>query len=467
MKKLLFLTLFIVNVFAITNTNIISSKNISILNSFDIDVNFLEDKNLNLLYQTYLKKKKHYFLNILENGYTYIPLIKNHIREANIPADIIFVAMAESYFTTSASSNKSAKGMWQFIPATARKFGLKINDYVDERKDPIKSTIAAIEYLSYLKKKLGKWYLAMMAYNCGEARVIEAITRARLDKYCETNNCRKDKSIRKLRKIIRKYQLHRASFTSLYRVYRKVRKLYPSEPTIFDLMRVQKKIDRQYLPKETRNYIRKIVAMSFLLNSDEFVQYTNHYLLNRGSVSSIVKVDVPSGTDLNYVAKLLHLSPALLRAFNRHLNYNFTPPFEDYFIYIPYQKLAFFKEHFSSKLSKKEHIIYVVKRGDSLGAIANRFNVSYKVIKDFNNLKSNLIRPGDKLIVPVYKSNIKFQKVTYKVKKGDSLNSIAYKFHISYKAIKKANKLKSDIIRPNETLIIPFNKRKEIHIKVN
>jgi membrane-bound lytic murein transglycosylase D len=466
MKKLLILNIFLINLFAITNVNIISSKNISILNSFNIDVEFLEDKSLNLLYKSYVKQKKHYFLNILENGYTYIPLIKNHIKDANIPADIIFVAMAESYFTTSAASNKSAKGMWQFIPATARKFGLEINDYVDERKDPIKSTIAAIKYLSYLKRKLGKWYLAMMAYNCGEARIIEAMTRARLDTYCENRACRKDKDIRKLRRVISKYQTNQASFASLYRVYRKAKELSPTEPNIFKLMRVQKKIDRQYLPRETRNYIRKIVAMSFLLNSDEFVEYTNHYLLNRGSVSSIVKVNVPSGTDINYVAKLLNFSPTLLKAFNRHLNYNFTPPFEDYFMYIPYQKLAYFKENFTKSSSKKEHILYVVKNGDTLGGIANKFNISYKVIKDFNNLKSNVIRPKDKLVVPIYKSNnITFSKMTYTVQQGDTLNSIANKFNVSYYSIKRENNLNNDIIKPNDKLIIP--KKKITHIKVN
>ena len=466
MKKLLILSIFIINLFAIT-TNIISAKNITILNSFNINSSFLEDKNLNKIYKTYSKQKKSYFLNILENGYTYIPLIKDYIKDKNVPADIIFVAMAESYFNTSASSNKSAKGMWQFIPSTARRYGLKINDYIDERKDPIKSTIAAIEYLSYLKNQLGKWYLAIMAYNCGEARVIEALTRARLDMYCKENNCKRDKNIRKLRHVIALYQKHRVSFDTFYKVYRESKRLYPREPNIQELMKVQKHLSRQYLPQETRHYIRKIVAMSFLLNSNEFVAYTNHYLLNRGSASSIVKVNVPAGTDLNYIAKLLHISPTLLRNFNRQLNYSFTPPFKSYFIYIPYQKLAFFKENFNPNSSNTEHIIYKVHKGDSLGSIANRFNISYKVIKDFNHLKSNLIRPKEKLILPIYKSKHNLallKKIKYKVKRGDSLGSIAHKFNVSYKEIMKKNKMKSSVIMPGQILIIP--RKKFIHIKV-
>jgi len=453
MKKIFFLFLIPIYLFSITTDNI-SSQNLIVLNSLNIETDFIHDKDTIKLYNSYLKKRKRYFLNVLENGYGYISLIKNEIKKANIPPNLVFVAMAESQFSSRAYSNKKAVGIWQFIPQTAKKFGLKINDYVDERKDPIKSTIAAIKYLSYLKKKTGKWYLAIMAYNCGEARIIEAITRAKLDKYCQTHQCKHNKTILGYRKTIRLYTISRAKFSALYRVYKKVNKLYPNALTLSDLLKVQPKLKRQYLPKETRKYIRKIVAMNYLLNSQKFVQYQNHYLLNRGNVANLVKVDVPAGTSLISISHLIHVDYRYLRNLNMHLKYGFTPPNEDSYIYIPYQKLALFKTKFKNKRVAKK-IIYRVKKGDSLLSIAKMFGIKYKVIKDFNHLTSNLLRINQKLVIPV-KPNIKIPKnITYRVKKGDNLRYIAKKFHTTVAKIKKANNIKNDLIYQRQKLIIP------------
>jgi membrane-bound lytic murein transglycosylase D len=433
-----------------------SSKNLEILHSLDIEKEFINDKKTNQLFEIYSKKKKKYYLNVLENGYSYIPLIKNEIQKAKIPTNLVFVAMAESYFSSKAKSNRSAIGLWQFIPSTARKFGLKIDNYVDERKDPIKSTVAAIKYLTYLKNKTHKWYRAIMAYNCGEARIIEAITRAKLDKYCKTHNCKRDKKIRKFRRIIYEYQYKKGSFASLYRVYKEVNKLYPYQLSIMELLKVQKKLKRQYLPKETRFYIRKIVAMSFLLNSENFVAYQNHYLLNRGNVSNLTKVKVPAGTNLSFVAKMLGIDYQALLRNNRHLRYGFTPPNEDSYIYIPYNKLADFRLNFDNIKNISKKIVYRVQKGDSLSRIGAKFGVNYRIIKDFNNLKSNFLRIGQKLVIPI-KNNLKIERrVVYKVKRGDNLRYLAKKFHTSYKKIKRINRLKNDTIYQNQTLVIPI-----------
>ena len=403
MKKLI-LFIFLLNYLFGVGINTLSSQNLAILNSFDIDSEFINDENTKKLLKVYSKTRKKYFLNILENGYTYIPLIKNEINRAKIPSNLVFVAMAESYFSSKARSRTKATGLWQFMPTTARKFGLKIDNYVDERKDPIKSTIAAVKYLTYLKKKTGKWYLSIIAYNCGEARVIEATTRAKLDKYCESHQCKKDKTIRKYRKIIKDYQYNHGSFASLYKVYLKVNKLYPKQLSLTDLLKVQKNLKRQYLPRETREYIRKIVAMSFLLNSSDFVQYQNHYLLNRGSMSNLVKVDVPSGTNLSDIAKLLHIDYKSLRRNNMHLKYGFTPPNRDTYLYIPYNRLAMFKLNFNKdKITRK--IIYRVKKGDTLSSIAHRYKMGYKTIKAYNHLKSDFLSLNQKLLIPLRHRN--------------------------------------------------------------
>jgi membrane-bound lytic murein transglycosylase D len=454
MKYILIFILFITNIYAFVTTNITKNPNLIALNYLDINPSFIKDKNTNHLFNIYSKRKKRYFLNILKNASSYIPLIKKEINKAQIPSNIIFVAMAESYFSSTAKSNKKAIGLWQFMPDTAKRFGLKINTYIDERRDPIKSTIAAIKYLSLLKKQTGKWYLAIMAYNCGEARVVEAVTRAKLDLYCKSHKCKKSKQIKKLRTLIKEYQKDHRKFSKLYYAFKKSNKLYPKNLKLENLLRVQKGLKRQYLPKETRKYIRKIIAMNFLLNSDNFVKYNNHYLLNRGSVSNLIKVNVPAGTSLGYISKFLNIDYSILRKTNLHLKYGFTPPNEDSYIYIPYNKLALFRMQFNNKNIAKK-IIYKVKTGDSLNKIAKNFKINYKIIKDFNHLKTSLLRVNQTLVIPI-RHNIKIPKIiTYRVKKGDSLNKIARIYHTKIKKIQKLNNLTNYIIHPNQKLSIP------------
>lgn len=425
--------------------DVVTNKNIQVLNALNINDEFVENRSLQRLYKEYAKKKKEYFLNVLQNGYDYLPLIKQSIIKNNLPKELISVAMAESYLTTSARSDKKAIGLWQFMPQTAKRYGLKIDEYVDERKDPVKSTEAAVEYLSYLHHFFGKWYLAIMAYNAGEARVVEAVVRAKVDKLCLKlgKKCRHDKTIRKYRQIIRDYQRRgRYAFGKLYELYKKLSYIHIS---LNDLLRYQKGLKRQYLPRETRKYILKIIAMSFLFNSDDFIQYTNAYLLNSGVVSDLKRVEVPAGTSLYYVSKILNVPYREIRKYNEHLNYSFTPPYK-YYIYIPYKKLAMFKLKFHPK---HYFMVYRVKKGDTLIKIARRFDTKVRFIKDFNRL-GRFLHIGQRLVIPL--NNI---YVKYKVKRGDSLRKIAREFGIDYKKIIRVNELKSTTIRVGQILKVP------------
>jgi len=427
------------------HADVVNNSNLNVLEALDIEDSFLMNKTLQEQYREYSDKKKRYFINILENGYDILPIIRKRIEDSKIPPELISVAMAESYFMLDAKSHKRARGLWQFMPKTAQKYGLKIDEYVDERMDPIKSTKAAIDYLSFLHSFFGKWYLAIMAYNAGEARVVEAVVRAKVDKLCETmgKGCKNNPTIKKYREIIKAYQQHgRKAFVNLYKLYKK---LHGVKITLSDLLRYQKGLDRQYLPKETRKYIIKILAMSFLFNNDEFIKYSNSYILNSGVTSGIKRVTVPGGTSLYYVAKLLHMDYKLLKEKNLHIKKAFTPPYK-YYIYIPYRKVAYFKSHFGPK---KYFTSYKVKKGDTLISIAKRFDTKVRYIKDYNKV-GKYLKPGQKLVIPV-----KTKIVKYRVKNGDSLIKIAKKFGVSYKKILKINQLNSKIIKVGEVLKIP------------
>jgi membrane-bound lytic murein transglycosylase D len=428
------------------NAEVINNANLNVLRSLDIEESFLNYKPLKIKYKEYLYRKKHYFLNIIENGFEILPVIKEEILSSHIPRELVSVAMAESYFTLNAKSHKRAIGLWQFMPTTAKRFGLRIDDYVDERKDPVKSTKAAIEYLKYLHDFFGKWYLAVMAYNAGEARIVEAVVRAKVDKLCKilSKRCKKDTKIKYYRKVIRDYQRRgKNAFNKLYKVYKELSYI---DINLEDLLKFQKGLKRQYLPKETRDYILKIISLSFLFNNDEFVKYSNSYLLNSGSTAVFNKVIVPPGTSLYYVAKFLELDYKTLRSHNMHLRYSFTPPYK-YYIYIPYQKLAYFKANFKGR--GKYLYVYRVKKGDTLIKIAKKFGIKVKMIRDYNKL-GRYLSINQKLLIPLNERYIK-----YKVKRGDTLSKIARKFGISYKKIVKVNELRNSLIKVGQILKIP------------
>ena len=159
-----------------------SSSYVEVMKKFDVDPHYLKDRKFLSQFKSISTKNRQrsFFIN-LEQALNFVPILREKINAADIPEEFLYLAMAESNFSPSAASHKRAKGLWQFMPATGRKYGLRVDDYVDERKDILKSTEAAINYLKDLHGMFGKWYLAAMAYNCGEGRVRWAIKQAGSD----------------------------------------------------------------------------------------------------------------------------------------------------------------------------------------------------------------------------------------------------------------------------------------------
>lgn len=409
LKVIVTLFLFFQSLHAFLNTDSTDyQQQLSALKNFDLPTTFLKDSIFISMKEDAETYKTKHFLKTLENGDKFIPILQKMMQEAGVPSEFLYLAMTESSFNPYSSSSAKASGIWQFIPATAKMYHLTTNSYVDERREPVKSTKAAIAYLKNLHDMFGKWYLAALAYNCGEGTVSKAIEKAGTD----------DISV---------------------------------------LLDENKK----YLPKESRLYIRKILMMSFISNSTEFmVDNGSEYLLNRANNATFVKVNVKSGTSLKDVAESIGVSMNELKAYNPHLKHTFTPPTNsESYLYIPQDRQIAFTQNFDQTKEPQKFVVYMAKKGDSLQKIAKQYGTSLQTLMQLNDLKSAAIKPKTELLVPYgtpkpSSTNQEHNNV-YIAKMGDSMESISKKYDISVAQLLKANNKKEAWVKVGESIVIP------------
>ncbi len=373
-----------------------------ITKSLDLPPSFLYTKQFKQIKREFERYKRHHFFDVNKVETYFVPELVKIINAYNIPDVFLFMALAESNFATRAKSRKKAVGIWQFMPQTARKYGLRVDKFVDERRDPYKSTNAAIKYLKNLHKMFGKWYLAALAYNAGEGTVLRAIKRAGTD-----------------------------------------------DPSV--LLDERKK----YLPKESRRYLYKIVMLALMANDDSYRLNSDlAYILTRGEEYDILPVKIKGAESLNYVAAKIKLRYRYLKELNPHIKRGFTPPdVKRYTIYIPKLKYKEFKKYY--KPSHRVHggfFAYRVKRGDSLYKIAKRYGIKVALIKKFNRLKSNLLHLNQKLLLPISQRSRRI----YRVKKGDTILKIAHRFGVDAKKLKIWNDKKDNFLRIGEKLVVLY-----------
>ena len=433
------------------------NNDLTVLDELDINTNYITDYKLQKEFQNRLRFSKKRYTQKLSNAHLFIPQIKKVLRENEIPSAFLYLVMAESNFILDASSNKSAKGLWQFMRPTANHYGLKTNQYIDERMDIVKSTEAAVKYLKRLHKMFGKWYLAAIAYNCGEGRVIEGLTRARVDMYCEDVGykvCRKDPKINQFRKTMRLYQAKRVKFREINKIYRIVRK-WKYTPDIDRLLVVQEKVSRQYIPEESRGYIRKIIALAMMNNSDFLIKDENTHLLNRGISDPIASINVKGGILLRNVAAVIGIDKNKLKELNQHIKRDLLPLDNDtYRLYIPYSKLSRYNLN-KNNLKSTQFEIYTVKSGDTLASIGKEFGLRYSIIKKHNKLKNNFLSINQELIIPI-NSDVYKKPIQYRVKMGDTLGKIASNYNVKSKQLMKDNNLKTSMIHIGDNIVINF-----------
>lgn len=336
----------------------------------------------------------------------YRPMIEKIFVEEGIPLGLIYLAQAESLFKPKAVSRSKAKGMWQFMSARGKEYGLRQNWWIDERLDPQKSTRAAARHLKDLYDQFGDWYLAMAAYNSGPNRVRRAIN-----------------------------QTGDANFWTL--------------------------ADQRKLPKETRNYIPTILAMAIIGNHPG--RYDFDVIPNKNI--HVERVRIEKATDLRIIAKNLDLPLEMLQELNPHVLRWATPPQDSEFelnLPVGYRSRYFEKV---AGLPEEKRILFrhhIVASGDTLSHIAVRYNVPIRVITTANNLsEKQIISIGQSIMIPISGLPIPEDTFTdfslpnkveatapplYRIKRGDTLLGIAKRYSLSVKDIRLWNEMSSTLL---------------------
>ncbi len=363
----------------------------------------------------YTTKYRAFMESSLRRSGKYISFIKSLLKEESEPVELAYLPIIESGFREKALSRARARGMWQFMKSTGRLYGLNINWWVDERLDPIRSTYAAVRYLKDLYQKFGDWNLALAAYNGGERRVERAIRRG------------KSRDFWKIKK---------------------------------------------YLRRQTLNYIPAFMATVIIASNKGDYGFTE-----ADPSFEFDEVEVPSPTDLRVIAKCAGVSYSEIKAYNPHILRFITPGnLNSYKIWLPKGKKEIFLANFRKILPKErlKWTWYRVRRGDSFYSISRKFGVSVTSIKNANNLRSNFLRPGQRLLIPLSYSRgpriytkrrvIKPKKgdIIHRVKKGETFYSISRDYGVSIRAIKRKNNLWSNLLRPGQRLIIPLKNSEKL-----
>jgi membrane-bound lytic murein transglycosylase D len=379
-------------------------------------------------YFTENRRGRKIFATWLRRAGKYESLVKGVLREEGAPEELFYLAMIESGLRPTARSYARADGMWQFIAATGRHYGLRNSWWFDERRDVIKATRAAGRHLLDLYDQFGDWYIAIAGYNFSPG---------------------------KIEKRIKKYQVNE----------------------FWDLPK---------LPRQTRNYVPTYLAAVTIASDPAKYGFTD---IIPEAPFEFDTVTVDQSIDLNVIANAVGCSYEQLRELNPAILRWCTPPDVDkWLLYLPKGTRDIFLSKYKSlpKSEKRDWVQHRVRSGEALSTIARRYGVSVTEIKHFNKLRSNLIRIGQRLMIPVPVGSAKAKyasakqqrhyqpspkrsaptvkvvedvpgrkKQVYTVQSGDNLWTISRKFNITLSDLQKWNGLtRRSTIRPGQQLNI-------------
>jgi membrane-bound lytic murein transglycosylase D len=365
----------------------------------------------------------------LQRGAQYLPMIQSVFRAEGLPLDLAYVPLIESAFKPTALSRAKAKGVWQFMKGTGLEHGLKQDWYIDERSDPEKATLAAAKYFKSLYNMFDDWHLAMASYNGGPGRMQRAIKRSGRD-----------------------------NFWSLTATSR-------------------------YLPRETREYVPMILAAVIIAKNP--VKYG--FEVAETTAPSVETVLVPPAVDLRRVAEWTGVSADEIQQLNPELR-RWTTPIRgsDYELTVPAGQAEVVRERLASTGSNELNALqwHVVKRGETLVTIARKLRVSRADLAEANYLgTSSRVQAGQRLLIPRMPSaallaraangeapaaatdtvaQATFEesaieesaRIIHRVRRGETLSSIAKKYQTTIESLKAANNLRGSVVKVGDRLVV-------------
>jgi len=315
----------------------------------DFDIPIVINAKVEQFIQYFQTTARKVFANWLARSEKYIPSMKNLLKENGLPEDLVYLALIESGFNPYAYSRSKASGPWQFIYLTGKKYGLRSNWWIDERRDPEKSTIAAAKYLKDLHDMFECWYLAAAGYNAGEKKIAAAMKRYGTEDFWE----------------LTKYR---------------------------------------YLKRETKDYVPQMIAAALIAKEPEKYGFIG---IEYQEPLRYEKVKVPEVTDLRLIAKACEVAVDDIKDLNPELSRWCTPPnFPDYEIKVPFGKKELFLRNFEalSPGERSKFKTHAVKKGETLSKIARLYRVDLEPILELNRLsKKSRLSKGMDLLIPLPK----------------------------------------------------------------
>src|ERR1051325_6004875 len=356
----------------------------------------------------------------------YEGMIRERLRAKRLPEDLLYLCLIESGFSNTAVSRAKAVGMWQFMASTARLYGLTVDPWVDERRDPFRATEAAVNYLADLRERLGSVYLAAAAYNTGVGRIERGIDRL------------------------------------------------PGEQDSVDDRTFFQLSDRRYLRRETRDYVPKLIAAALIARQPQRYGFQPEPL----PPLTFDEITVPDATGLDVIARLADTTVAALLDLNPQFVRGVTPPGRSVVVRVPRGHGTQVAERYDS-LPVTERITFVdhyVSRGQTLSDIAKHYRVSVSLIENANpRIRAHALRVGQRIIIPMSGRVVpasawsvppepRYRRVSsteasagaHRVRPGETASEIARRFGVSLTALLNYNGLTmGSLLRVGDLLKIP------------
>lgn len=354
-------------------------------------------------------------------------LARDRLSERGLPGDLVYLALIESGFSSSAVSRAKAVGMWQFMPATGKGYGLRIDGWVDERRDPIKATDAAARHLRDLTERFGSYYLAAAAYNAGAGKVGRSLDRmgATMGQGDEPLDL-------------------------------------SSDDAFFSLA------DTRLIVQETRDYVPKLIAAALIAKSPTRYGFEAPDPIEPFPLDSVI---LSGGTGLDLIARLADVSLESMRELNPHLLRLVTPPGESYAVRVPAGSAEIVRARYADvPVAERSAVtMHKVKAGETVATVAKKYGVTAELVRSANRLSTrSRVKSGATLFIPVSRTlpasvfrapepivTAAGTTRTHIVRKGETLSGIAKRYGVSVASLRSTNRLSTkSMVRSGQKLLV-------------